>query len=187
MDSSPLKAVSAVAALLLVAVGVWLFDHYRDAYRITIHPPNESWLRDLPWDLAEMYGESAPYVQESLFYVSSEAGVLSLKQTVHPFTSTEAEPFERGFESAVRKRTNGSVRRCAPVVVETDSWTCFEWSEPVDGEPARHRSYLTGRGVSKLVVTFSAVEGRFGILGSPERWLREYVEWQGPSVLYAYY
>ncbi len=187
MFKIPGNALVALAILLAAAIGGWLYGHYRDAYRITIDPPNESWLREPPWDLAAQYGDLAPHIQESIFFVTSEAGVLSMRMTIGPLTSGDPKLLAHGFERGLRKGSEATVQRCGTVRIGGDSWSCFAWRQTVDGLATEHRSYLGGRGVSVMIVTFSAVEGRFSILGSPERWMRENVAWDGPSVLYAYF
>ena len=132
----------------------------------------------------ELYGDSAGHVQDSIFYVTSEAAVVSFNLTLGPFTSTDREPFEAGFEAAIKEKAS-RVYSCSPVKTDGDTWNCFEWYHTVDGESLRNVSYLSGRGITKVVVTFTAHEDSFGKFGSTSRWLTEYVEWKGPSAFYA--
>lgn len=184
MFKLPSHWVFYVVALLVATTGGVLFNHYNDAYRLRIYCPTESWHRELPWDYKELFGEGADLVQESFFYTQNVASVVSMSQTVDVFTSTDRVPFEAGFESALKERTS-TVRSCGSVRTDDDTWTCFEWYKTVEDVPLRNRSYLSGRGITKVVVTFSSADENFRKFGNPERWLREFVEWEGPSIFHA--
>ena len=180
----PSGLIFFVLVLLAGTGGVFLFNHYKNAYTVRIHIPGDAWLHDLPWDYKELYGKSASHVVDSVFTIRSEAAVVALSQTVGPLTSTDREPFEAGFESMLKKK-GSKVGRCRAVKTDDDTWNCLEWYQTIDGIPVRNRSYLSGRGITKIVVTFSSDDGNFHRFGETDRWLRELVEWKGPSLLYA--
>jgi len=177
------KLIVLAVALVVLFTGLALFRHYNDAYGLRLNSPNESWLHDLPWDYEELFGDAAEHVENSVYFGTGAASVVSMKQTLGPFTSLEQEQFERGFERGVRKRTQ-SAGRCRAVKVDDVTWNCFEWKQTFDGEPMRQRAYLTGRGITKFVVVFTAPVDGFSAFGNQRRWLSD-VEWLGPGLIHA--
>lgn len=172
-----------LALMVVSTVGV-LYDHYSDAYSLRIYGPNESWLHDLPWQYEDLYGEAAEHMQESLSYQRGQAVVVSMSQTLGLFNSTDRAPYEAGFESALKQRTS-SVSSCKSVETDTDRWNCLEWYMTIEDVSIRNRSYLSGRGITKVVVIFSANDDNFYKFGSTDRWLRELIEWEGPDIFKA--
>ncbi|MDH3284132.1 MAG: hypothetical protein OEQ13_05290 [Acidobacteriota bacterium] len=181
---TPVGWIFAVAMLLASMAGAMAARHYSGAHGLRLTAPNESWLHATPREQDAMYGEITGGVQDAVYFAGGNAEIVAWVQQLPMFASTEHEYFQRGFEETVREQSEHPVTRCSTVETDDTSWSCLEWLRPEDGYAVRHRIYLSGRGITKAFVGFTAPDPEFPVFGSPGHWLKG-LEWLGPSLFHA--